>query len=673
MHITCPLLCIVIWAQVLSTTSQETEKPSMPPKKHVPEIPLSLLLIPTLEAMSLALAKDLRTKYYNFATEYSVIFAKHLATETEVTIVDGKLTVENTFTLLQLEAEFEVLQYKNQIHSLAEPWKIRLNGQPNLRGFRSVLDKCVDDIVNKFEKYIFKLQHAALIDMRSKNKQLCTKACSNSSVILNLTDSEIPPELVRKLSSGSNFVPMDHLSSAELRVFVENDLKNAAINFYREEHKVYPLVDQSASLTSVLKQLMSQSPSNSYQLEFYTSMHNNYMENGYQFYEQFEKGHYIESKDALKMTPNGTILTLTDKGLGPCLLPVEWYVQQYKIQAEKGKHAATGLSSDQCINLLKATIQNFRSTLSSDECLTLKQYFVSGNPNYKVGIMKVIPKIHKLTEFDSQAWTKLPSRPIRGAENCPINPYSQTLCKLLQEMHNSLRNELFKTGIKFPLIYGCDEFSDNIQKTKFGRSTWSTKTLVSGDFSDAYTKSNLADLQGSISKLGILARWSEHKMSLARKLAKLVFENCYFETPSGILRQTQGFPMGGHCSREGLDNILLSREIDILSSPVSKNLLFYQRMVDDISTAVDGGFMVVKSLLDKLAQFYPNSMPLNIQISFGYSHFLDSHVYNILQEDQVSQFTTSLSYKPLSKFDYVPFNSNIAPEYKGKNKSFIII
>ena len=112
MHITCPLLCIVIWAQLLSKTSQETEKPSMPPKKHVPEIPLSLLLIPTLEAMSLALAKDLRTKYYNFATEYSVIFAKHLATETEVTIVDGKLTVENTFTLLQLEAEFEVLQYK---------------------------------------------------------------------------------------------------------------------------------------------------------------------------------------------------------------------------------------------------------------------------------------------------------------------------------------------------------------------------------------------------------------------------------------------------------------------------------------------------------------------------------------------------------------------------------
>ena len=266
------------------------------------------------------------------------------------------------------------------------------------------------------------------------------------------------------------------------------------------------------------------------------------------------------------MAPNSTILTSSDKGLGPCLLPVEWFVQQYKVQAEKGKHATTGLSPDQCINLLKLTIQSFRSTLSQAERELLKQYFACGNPNYRVGIMKIIPKIHKLTEFGNQAWTKLPSRPIRGAENCPVNPYSRALCKLLQEMHISVRNELSETGNKFPLIYGCDEYSENIQKIKFSRSSWSEKTLISGDFSDAYTKSSLADLQESIKKLGIIARWAEHKISLATKLARLVFENCYFETPSGILRQTQGFPMGGHCSREGLDNILLSREIDILSS-----------------------------------------------------------------------------------------------------------
>ena len=62
----------------------------------------------TLEALSLAMAKDLRLKYYEFTTKYSVIFAKHLATETEVTLVNGKLADDNAFTLLQLELEFEI-------------------------------------------------------------------------------------------------------------------------------------------------------------------------------------------------------------------------------------------------------------------------------------------------------------------------------------------------------------------------------------------------------------------------------------------------------------------------------------------------------------------------------------------------------------------------------------
>ena len=67
-----------------------------------------------------------------------------------------------------------------------------------------------------------------------------------------------------------------------------------------------------------------------------------------------------------------------------------------------------------------------------------------------------------------------------------------------------------------------------------------------------------------------------------------------------------------------------------------------------------------------MAAFYPKAMPLNIQISFGYSHFLDCHIFNFLQDSVEVGLTTSLAYKQLAKFDYVPFNSNIAPQYKGK-------
>ena len=127
------------------------------------------------------------------------------------------------------------------------------------------------------------------------------------------------------------------------------------------------------------------------------------------------------------------------------------------------------------------------------------------------------------------------------------------------------------------------------------------------------------------------------------------------------MRQTQGFPMGGHSSREGLDNILLSSEFDILSNLLDTNLHHYVRLVDDISLAINGEFYSVRRIVHDMARFYPKAMPLNVQISFGYSHFLDSHVYNLLQPSQVNHLTTTLAYKPLSNFEYVPFNSNIAP------------
>ena len=627
--------------------------------------PLAKLVIPTLEIMSRALAKDLRSKIYNFASEFSRILMKHFTSETEIHIVDGGLTGDSVATLQQLESEMDLLQYRKHLHHIVDPWKSKLGGQPAFPEVHNHLDGCVDIVFSDFESFIYEIQSEANKKMREGNQQLCNKACSRNSKILNLTEFNIPAELDKMLADGCNSVPLDELSYDSLKDLFEKDLILSAINYFRDENKVYPLVNQALGLKSVLEQLLSQAPSNSKQVEFYTTMYNNYVSQKQCFHNQLGVGHFIDSPAVQNILPVGTILTVTDKGLGPCLLPVDWYVEQYKVQSQKGNHVVTGMSADQCINFLKKAIESFRVALCPEERVSLKNYFAHSNPNFKVGVLKLVPKVHKLSVFDSQAWKHLPSRPIRGAENCPINPYSKALCKMLQEMHSSLEDVLSNSGISIPVIYGCDEYSEKIQQVEFDRSAWSRKTLISGDFSDAYTKSSLCDLQSSISKLGTIAGWPEHKINLAKKLAGLVFENCYFETPCGILRQTQGFPMGGHSSREGLDNILLASEVDLLNSTIKKNLLFYYRLVDDISLALDGDFCIVKDLLSKMAEGYPHAMPLNVQISFGYSHFLDSHVYNFLQSTPVNRFTTSLAYKPLSRFDYVPFSSNIAPLYKG--------
>ena len=630
---------------------------------------LDKLIVPTLVTISLAVARITRVKIYQYSVIYATTLLKHLENETEVQLVNGELTDESKVLLNLIESEMEVLQYNKCLNNIVGPWEKMLGGQPVQPEVAIQISKCAKNVVLDFEVFIYELQSRAINNRRILNNSLCNSVCKSSTRILNLTKFKIPDELTKALTNGTNFVPLDSLKINELKDYIEKDLVNAAVNFFRENNKIYPLINNTASLKTILEQLISQTPSNSPQIDFYTNMYNQYVGHKQEFIDQLSNGHFIDAPKTQSLLPPGTILAESDKGLGPCMLPIEWFIEQYKVQSLKGSHVLTTMSNDQCINFLKHSIDVFRSKLCTEGKMILKQYFHNSNPNFRVGVLKLVPKIHKLSKFDCESWKILPSRPIRGAENCPINPYSQALCKMLQDMHLTLEKTFKDAGIAFPAIYGCDEFSKKIHAIQYNKSVWSLNTLVSGDFSDAYTKSRLIDLQESIKKLGHLAGWPQPKVVLANELSKLVFENCYFETPSGIMRQSQGFPMGGHSSREGLDTILLSSEFEILSNIIDKNLHHYVRLVDDISLAINGPFHSVRIVLQEMARFYPTAMPLNVQISFGYSHFLDSHVYNLLQPSHVNHLTTTLAYKPLSKFEYVPFNSNIAPCYKGKPKN----
>ena len=83
--------------------------------------------------------------------------------------------------------------------------------------------------------------------------------------------------------------------------------------------------------------------------------------------------------------------------------------------------------------------------------------------------------------------------------------------------------------------------------------------------------------------------------------------------------------------RDSLDVDLSRSEYEIISalcSMSSSSVLLYCRLVDDISAVVQGDFSKVNELLMLMAEKYPR-MPLNVQISFGYSRFLDLHIYNM--------------------------------------------
>ena len=176
----------------LETTEAATMKSSIQP---VFRYPMSKFIIPTLEAMSIALAREVRGKLFRFASEFSNILIKHFTSETEVHIDKGCLTDDSHQTLQKLESEMAVLQYRSHLQCILGAWTTKLVGQPVYPEVHNLLFECVGDIFKEFENFIYELQVHVNKEMRAANAQLCLKACNSYSRIMNLTEVVIPHDL----------------------------------------------------------------------------------------------------------------------------------------------------------------------------------------------------------------------------------------------------------------------------------------------------------------------------------------------------------------------------------------------------------------------------------------------------------------------------------------------
>ena len=236
---------------------------------------------------------------------------------------------------------------------------------------------------------------------------------------------------------------------------------------------------------------------------------------------------------------------------------------------------------------------------------------------------------------------------------------------------------LGKFSLKFPIISnnqisnftvlkGCDDYIQRLARLTLDPEKMLKTTLITADFGDAYTETGIKHIQKSVTEIGDLIGEVEDKVDLIRKLVELVFSNCYFYTPFGLFRQARGMPMGDVSSRDSLDIDLTNLKFKILSSisDLALNVHLYCRLVDDISAVVQGEFTEVVSLVELMASNYPD-MPLNVQLSFGYSRFLDLHIFNICKDERNNyQLIHSLAYKEHSSFTYTTMHSNIHDKYK---------
>ena len=80
------------------------------------------------------------------------------------------------------------------------------------------------------------------------------------------------------------------------------------------------------------------------------------------------------------------------------------------------------MTEETCISHLLKNIADFKQQCSNDQITLLNRLWPkTAVQKYRIGVMKLLPKVHKLTgDIDENSWKFLPSRPIRGAELDPM-------------------------------------------------------------------------------------------------------------------------------------------------------------------------------------------------------------------------------------------------------------
>ncbi|KAK4694560.1 hypothetical protein P7C70_g8712, partial [Phenoliferia sp. Uapishka_3] len=348
----------------------------------------------------------------------------------------------------------------------------------------------------------------------------------------------------------------------------------------------------------------------------------------------------------LDLYKNGEILIKpSDKNLGPCILPIDWYVGECMRQLSDT--TTYELVDSAPTQLMHTWLQKYLTDVSDTIGTGAFAFEFTGQDikflrdltvdNAKLPEFYITPKVHKPPPLKgrpiipSHSWITANVSTFLDAK---LQPLLSWFPWILRDSKQLIR-ELSELVLPIP---------------KEGEQVW----LVTGDVRAMYT--NIPTVEG----IEVVCDFVESFYGLAvskvfSSLLHFVLDNNYFTFLGGTYRQTNGTAMGTSCSVVYANLFCASPELDLSSEGVSP--FYYKRFVDDLFSIVVG----TEGDVHKFCTAYGNLHPaLTIDWVFDACqvNFLDVTVR--LRSDHGSSrqfFQTEVYQKPMNSYQYIPWLS----------------
>ena len=243
-----------------------------------------------------------------------------------------------------------------------------MNGQPQPYREIPISTLMKREIFEKVHNFIASLQEETLREKKHLENLECNKKCSEGPKIFNFTEHQLDKEISKQLRNGLGYVPHSKETRAAIKIRIENEIKDAAIRYFKQINGFNPPIEiNKLTMGQFVKQLLILSPASHNENDFFYGLAENFESAIKSLNINGEAEIELDDLGVFDKLPNNTIISNADKNIGIALLPVQWYVEEYYRQQEKGGFENIDMSEKQCVNNLELYISKFRELCSNEQ------------------------------------------------------------------------------------------------------------------------------------------------------------------------------------------------------------------------------------------------------------------------------------------------------------------
>ena len=497
----------------------------------------------------------------------------------------------------------------------------------------------------------------------------------NGGIIINMSDKEVSPELVKEFENGKSFIRgiQNYRSERDIRKqrFLREEITGILNRMYFWGTRNMLNLCRNKPIKDELKlfhwETLEKDIVHNLANTFFSEDDVVFLKNIVTLLEGPAIELDLERYQKTFEIPEDQILVEADKGQGVVLLNKVDLIRMYERNNLKHDFIRTDLTEDDLVTDNLERRDHLASLIPKDVYKNLSNYLKRSliQPTGMAPIFRPLVKVHKLDHPGYKDINIVSSRMVKSSSGAPFNCIAEVASTMTEPLINSLNEKIVEDHGWKPAMQDCIEVFNRLNQDDILHSPERLIGLE-GDAVDMYLMMDHDIILKDIEEIMAYFEKDDEFVDFYTKALETLMKVNYWKQPGGIYtvgpRGANGFSIGCFLAANGSELIMVWREGKLLMVLKEKGLLEYVKLLsrykDDFLLLLLWHPTKTIEIIKAVSQAFPSSLRFKFKISPVRVDFVDQSLYI----NQPNQNHVKLLRKAEASYDY-PRKTTNTPDH----------